>query len=76
MGTQKTPIQKTYKTRTGQVSLNIYLLAENRQFDWIEISIAYEKSDQHTSIYDSYNVKLAAKTKSLLNFLISLKFTV
>ena len=76
MGTQKTPIQKTYKTSTGQVSLNIYLLAENRQFDWIEISIAYEKSDQHTSIYDSYNVKLAAKTKSLLNFLISLKFTV
>ena len=27
----------------------------------IEISIVYDKCDKHTSIYDSYNVELAAK---------------
>ena len=26
------------------------------------MSIVYDKSDKHTSIYDSYNVELAAKT--------------
>ena len=33
----------------------------NRQFDWLEISIAFDKSDKHTTIYNSYNVELAAK---------------
>ena len=42
--------------------MNIDFLGANRQFDWIEITIVYDKSDKHTSIYDSYNVELAAKT--------------
>ena len=38
----------------------------NRQFDWIEVSLVYDKSDKHTTIYDSYNVELAPKyTKSI-----------
>lgn len=32
-----------------------------RQFDWLEISLVYNKSDKHTTIYDSYNAKNAAK---------------
>ena len=36
-------------------------MGSNRQFDWIEISLVYDKSDKHTTIYDSYNFKLAAK---------------
>ena len=32
-----------------------------RQFDWLEISIVYDKSYQHTTIYDSYDLELAAK---------------
>ena len=66
-GTHKTPIQKTYEINTRQDSLNIDFLGTNRQFDWIEISIIYSKSDKHTSIYDSYNVKLAAKTIKSVN---------
>ena len=66
MGAQKTLIQRTYEINTGQDSLNIDFLGANRQFDWIEIStkylIVYNKSDKHTSIYDRYNVELAAKT--------------
>ena len=60
-GTQKTPIQKTYEINVGQDSINIDFLGLNRQFDWLEVSLVFEKSDKHTSIYNSYNVELAAK---------------
>ena len=66
MGAQKTPIQKTYEISKGQDSLNVEFLGSNRQFDWIEISIVPDKSDKHTTIYDSCNRELAAQTiKSL-----------
>ena len=66
MGAQKTPIQKTYEISKGQDSLKVEFLGSNRQFDWIEISIVPDKSDKHTTIYDSYNRELAAQTiKSL-----------
>ena len=61
MRTQKTPLQKTYEINIGQDSIDIDFLGANRQFDWIEISLVYEKSDKHTTIYDSYNHKLAVK---------------
>ena len=69
MGTQKTPIQKTKRKRKektkevnlGQDSLDIDFLGANRQFDWIELSLVYDKSDKHTTIYDSYNVGMASK---------------
>ena len=32
-----------------------------RQFDWLEILIVYDKSYQHTTIYDSYDLELAPK---------------
>ena len=66
MGARKTPIQKTYEIKQGSDSLNIEFLGANRQFDWIGISIVNDKSDKHTTIYDSYNRELAAQNiKSL-----------
>ena len=61
MGTQKTPLQKTSEINVGQDSLDIDFLGANRQFDWLEISLVYNKSDKHTTIYDSYNVEIASK---------------
>ena len=71
MGAQKTPVQKTYERNTGSNSINVEFLGSNRQFDWIEISVAPDKSDKHTPIYDSYNRELASqtiKTLQLSNF--------
>ena len=71
MGTQKTPIQKTYEIKQGSDSLNVEFLGANRQFDWLEISIVNGKSDKHSTIYGSYNRQLAAqkiKTLQLSNF--------
>ena len=71
MGTQKTPLQKTYEISNGQDSLNVEFLGSNRQFDWLEIPVVSDKRDKHTAIYDSYNRKIAAqviKSLKLLNF--------
>ena len=71
MGAQKTPLQKTYEISKGQDSLNVEFLGSNRQFDWLEISIVSDKSDKHTTIYDSYNREIAAqviKSLKLSNF--------
>ena len=61
MGSPKTSIQKTYEINVGQDSLDIDLLRANKQFDWIQLSLFYDKSDKHTKIYDSYNVEMASK---------------
>ena len=71
MGAQKTPIQKTYETKTGSDSLNVEFLGANRQFDWLEVSIVNDKSNKHTTVYDSYKRELVAqsiKSLQLSNF--------
>ena len=72
MGAQKTPIRKTYEIQKGSESLNVEFLGANRQFDWIEISVAPDISHKHKAIYDSYNREMAAqliKTLKLTNFI-------
>ena len=59
---KKTPIQKTYEINIGQDSLDIDFLGLQRQFDWLEMSLVYGKSDKYTTIYDSYNVEMAVKS--------------
>ena len=59
--------KKTYETSTGSESLNVQFLGSNRQFDWIEISIVPDKSDKHTTAYDSYNRELASQEIKSLN---------
>ena len=71
MGAQKTPLQKVYEIRTGTDSLNVEFLGSNRQFDWLEMSIGPDKSDKHTTIFESYNIEQAfkeTKTLKLTNF--------
>ena len=71
MRAQKTSIQKTYEIQIGSDSLNVEFLGANRQFGWIEISIVPDKSDKHTTTYDSYNREMTAqliKALRLSNF--------
>ena len=51
---------KKPKINIGQDSTNIDVLGTNRR-DWLEMSLVFDKSDKHTTIYDSCNVELAAK---------------
>ena len=71
MGAQKTPLQNIYEINTGTDSLNVEFQGSNRQFEWLEILIVPDRSDENTTIYDSYNRELASqeiKTLKLTNF--------
>ena len=47
MSVLKTPIRKTYDISTRSDSVNIDFLDSNKQFDWLEISLVYDKSYKH-----------------------------
>ena len=69
MGSQNTSIQKTYEINIATDSINIDFLGANRQFHRTELSLVYDKIDKHTTIHNSYNVELAARTiKSVKTF--------
>ena len=60
MGIQKTPLQKSYEMAIGAQSFIVDFRAANTQFDSLEISLVYKKSDKHNTVYDSYNVEQAS----------------
>ena len=62
MGVQKSPLPKTFEMPVGTDSINVEFFGANRQFDWIEISLVFDKSDKHLTIYD----ELASKISNLL----------
>ena len=39
-----------------------------RQLDWLEISIVYDKSFQHTTICDRYHLEIASKLIKTIKF--------
>ena len=39
-----------------------------KQFDWLEISIVYDKSFKHMTIYDSYDLELASNLIKTIKF--------
>ena len=61
MGIQNLRFKKTYEISLGSDNLTVGFYGSNRQFDWLELSLVYDKSDKHLTIYDSYNVELTAK---------------
>ena len=71
MGAKKKPMQKTCKINVGQDTHDIDFLGANRQFDWLELSLVYDKSNKHKIVYNSYNVEMAfkkIKSVKLTNF--------
>ena len=68
MGVQKTPYQKTYELQADSQDFMVDFQGANRQFDWIEISLVYDKSDKHLTAFNNYNAECAS------NFIKSLEF--
>ena len=44
MGVQKTPYYKTYELQASSQDFTVDFQGANRQFDWIEISLVYDKA--------------------------------
>ena len=47
MRIQKSPMQKTYEMSIRSNSINVKFIRANRQFDWLEILLIYDKSEEH-----------------------------
>ena len=70
IGIKKTPLQKSYELVRGTQSKTTMFNNAFKQFLFLEISLVFDRSDHHLSIYDSYNVEVAAthlKTIKLQN---------
>ena len=61
MGIQKTPFQQTYGLQARSQEFTVDFKGCNRQYDWLEISLLYDKSDKHLTIYYSYNAESPAR---------------
>ena len=60
MGVLPNPFQQTFEVNAGSQTFAVDFIGASRQFDWLEISLVYDKSYQHETVYDSYDVELAA----------------
>ena len=60
------PYQQSFEINVGTQSLNINFRGLNKQIEWLEISLVFDKSGQPQAVYDSYDVELAAKYVPLL----------
>ena len=61
-GVLNAPYNQSYELNVGTQSQKINFYGAAAQFEFLEISIMCNKNDQHQTIYDSYNIELAAKT--------------
>ena len=59
-GLKLSPYQKSYELITGAQSKTITFTNAFKQFEFLEFSLVYDKSDQHLTTYVSYNSETAA----------------
>ena len=59
-GIKPSPYQKSYEVNVETQSVVVEFKGVNKQFSFLEISLVYDKSEQHNNVYDSYNAELAA----------------
>ena len=54
------PYQQTFEINEGSQTVSVDFLGASREFNWLEISLVYDKSSAHETVYDSYDLELAA----------------
>ena len=52
--------QQSFEINFGTQTINVNFQSTYKQFAWLEISLIYDKSNQHQIIYGSYNAELAS----------------
>ena len=67
-GVLPAPFQQEFEVAIGTQNFTCLFQGAQRQIDWIEISIVYDKSYHHETIYDSYDVELATKIIKSVKF--------
>ena len=67
-GILPSPYQQLFEVNTGTQSFTCTFKGAQRQFDWLEISIAFDISFHHATIYNSYDLELASKLIKIIKF--------
>ena len=60
MGVLPNPFQQTFEVATGTQTISVDFQGGSREINWLEISLVYDKSYAHETVYDSYDLELAA----------------
>ena len=60
-GVLQSPYQQRFEINTGMQSFTCTFKGARRQFNRLIISLVYDTSYQHATIYDTYDLQLAAK---------------
>ena len=68
MGVLPNPFQQTFEVATGAQTISVAFQGASRKINWLEISLVHDKSYAHETVYDSYDLELAA------NLIESIKF--
>ena len=68
MGVLPAPYQELFEINKGTQSITVAFKGAQRQFEWLEISLIYDKSFQHLTIYDSYDLEPATKLIQKIKF--------
>ena len=68
MGVLLSTYQQMFEINKGTQSLTVTFKDAQRQLQWLEISLVYDKSYQHLTIYDSYNLELPVKMVQSIEF--------
>lgn len=67
MGIMPSPYLKCYEINTGIQSYKVEFKGANKKFSFLEISLVYDKSDQHNNLYYSYDAEIVATFIGTLN---------
>ena len=59
-GIKPTPYQKSYKIYTGIQSFIVDFKGSYKEFSFTEVSLVYDKSNQNSSLYDSFNCEIGS----------------
>ena len=59
-GIKMTTYQQCFEINIGTQRINVNFFSANKKFAFLEVSLVYNKSDQHKAIYVSYNVEISA----------------
>ena len=68
MGVLPASYQQLFEINKGVQSLTVTFKDAQRQFEGLEISLVYDKSYQHLTVYDSYDLELASKMVQSIKF--------
>ena len=68
MGGLPAQYQQMFEINKGMQSLTVTFKGAQRQFEWLEISLVYDRSYQHLTIDGGYDLELAARMIQSIKF--------